>query len=176
MLTGPDFVKSLPMWKALDPDTLLAFEMNGKPLPTWNGFPARLVVPGWTATYWIKAVADLTVSDKAFDGFWMKTAYRVPKGMFGDSGFASQDTEQNSPITAIKVNSLIVDPAPGRASRSAGASRSRGSRGTAARASAGSRSRSTVVRLGARRSSAATSAATRSASGAMTSSRRRRAR
>ena len=113
MLTGPDFVKSLPMWKALDPDTLLAFEMNGQPLPTWNGFPARLVVPGWTATYWIKAVADLTVSDKAFDGFWMKTAYRVPKGMFGDSGFASQDTEQNSPITAIKVNSLIVDPAPG---------------------------------------------------------------
>jgi DMSO/TMAO reductase YedYZ molybdopterin-dependent catalytic subunit len=113
MLTGPDFVKSLPMWKALDADTLLAFEMNGEPLPAANGFPARLVVPGWTATYWIKAVAELTVSDKPFDGFWMKTAYRVPKGMFGDSGFASQDTEQNSPITAIKVNSLIVDPAPG---------------------------------------------------------------
>ena len=113
MLTGPDFVKSLPMWKALDPDTLLAFEMNGAPLSTWNGFPARIVAPGWTATYWIKAVVDLTVSDKPFDGFWMKTAYRVPKGMFGASGFDSQDTEQNSPITAIKVNSLIVTPAPG---------------------------------------------------------------
>ena len=113
MLTGPDFVKSLPMWKALDPDTLLAFEMNGAPLPSGNGFPARIVAPGWTATYWIKAVTELTVSDKAFDGFWMKTAYRVPKGMFGDSGFASQDTEQNSPITSIKVNSLIVTPAPG---------------------------------------------------------------
>ena len=112
-LSGPDFVKSLPMWKALDPDTLLAFEMNGKPLPVWNGFPARVVAPGWTATYWIKAVTDLTVTDKAFDGFWMKTAYRVPKGMFGPSGFESQDTEQNSPITSIKVNSLIVDPAPG---------------------------------------------------------------
>ena len=114
-LSGPDFVKSLPMWKALDPDTLLAFEMNGKPLPVWNGFPARIVAPGWTATYWIKAVTDLTVTDKAFDGFWMKTAYRVPKGMFGASGFESQDTEQNSPITSIKVNSLIVDPAPGSA-------------------------------------------------------------
>ena len=113
MLTGPDFVKSLPMWKALDPDTLLAFEMNGEPLPTLNGGPARIVAPGWTATYWIKAVTDLTVTDKAFDGFWMKTAYRVPKGMFGPSGFESQDTEQNSPITSIKVNSLIVDPAPG---------------------------------------------------------------
>ena len=112
-LTGPDFVKSLPMWKALDPDTLIAFEMNGKPLPTWNGAPARLVAPGWTATYWIKALADLTVTDKPFDGFWMKTAYRVPKGMFGASGFDSQDTEQNSPITSIKVNSLVVDPAPG---------------------------------------------------------------
>jgi sulfite dehydrogenase len=87
--------------------------MNGEPLPKWNGFPARLVAPGWTATYWIKAVADLTVTDKPFDGFWMKTAYRVPKGMFGASGFESQDTEQNSPITAIKVNSLVVDPAPG---------------------------------------------------------------
>jgi len=115
MLTGPDFVKSLPMWKALDPDTLLAFEMNGAPLSTWNGFPARIVAPGWTATYWIKAVVDLTVTDKPFDGFWMKTAYRVPKGMFGASGFESQDTEQNSPITAIKVNTLIVGPAPGTA-------------------------------------------------------------
>jgi DMSO/TMAO reductase YedYZ molybdopterin-dependent catalytic subunit len=113
MLTGPDFVKSLPTWKALDPDTLLAFEMNGEPLPVSNGFPARIVAPGWTATYWIKALAELTVSDKAFDGFWMKTAYRVPKGMFGASGFESQDTEQNSPITSIKVNSLIVHPAPG---------------------------------------------------------------
>jgi DMSO/TMAO reductase YedYZ molybdopterin-dependent catalytic subunit len=113
MLTGPDFVKSLPMWKALDPDTLLVFEMNGEPLPALNGGPARIVAPGWTATYWIKAVADLTVSDKPFDGFWMKTAYRVPQGLFGESGFQSQDTEQNSPITAIKVNSLIVTPAPG---------------------------------------------------------------
>ena len=112
-LSSPDFVKSLPMWKALDPDTLIAFEMNGEPLPGWNGAPARLVAPGWTATYWIKALADLTVTDKPFDGFWMKTAYRVPKGMFGASGFESQDTEQNSPITSIKVNSLVVDPAPG---------------------------------------------------------------
>ncbi len=113
MLSGPDFAKSLPMWKALDPDTLIAFDMNGEPLPVLNGFPARLVVPGWTATYWVKALSDLQVTDKPFDGFWMKTAYRVPRGMFGMSGFESQDTEQNSPITSIKVNSLVVDPVPG---------------------------------------------------------------
>jgi DMSO/TMAO reductase YedYZ molybdopterin-dependent catalytic subunit len=112
-LTGPDFVKSLPMWKALDADTLIAFEMNGEPLPRWNGFPARLVVPGWTATYWTKALTELSVLDRPFDGFWMKTAYRVPRGLFGASGFDSQDTEQNSPITAIRVNSLVIDPAPG---------------------------------------------------------------
>jgi DMSO/TMAO reductase YedYZ molybdopterin-dependent catalytic subunit len=110
MLTGPDFIKSVPMWKALDPDTLIAFEMNGATLPPLNGFPARLVVPGWTATYWIKALSEIQVSDRAFDGFWMTTAYRVPKAMFGASGFESQDTAQNSPITSILINSLIVEP------------------------------------------------------------------
>lgn len=112
-LTGPDFVKSLPMWKALDPDTLIAFEMNGESLSRWNGAPARLVVPGWTATYWIKALTELRVVGRAFDGFWMKTGYRVPRGLFGPSGFESQETEHNAPITDIRINSLIVDPAPG---------------------------------------------------------------
>ena len=112
-LTGPDFVKSLPTWKALDPDTLIAFEMNGEPLSRWNGAPARLVVPGWTATYWVKALTELRVLDQPFTGFWMKTGYRVPKGLFGSSGFDSQDTEHNSPITSIRVNSLFVDPTPG---------------------------------------------------------------
>lgn len=114
-LRGPDFVKSLPMWKALDPDTLIAFEMNDEPLSRWHGAPARLVVPGWTATYWVKALTELRVSDHPFDGFWMKTAYRVPRGVFGPSRFASQDNEQSSPITDIRLNSLVVDPAPGAA-------------------------------------------------------------
>jgi DMSO/TMAO reductase YedYZ molybdopterin-dependent catalytic subunit len=112
-LTGPDFVKSLPIWKALDADTLIALEMNGEPLSRWNGFPARLVVPGWTATYWVKALTELRVLDRPFDGFWMKTAYRVPRNQFGPSSFESQDTDHHSPITAIRINSLFVDPAPG---------------------------------------------------------------
>lgn len=113
MLSGPDFIKSLPVGKALDADTLIAFEMNGEPLSRWHGFPARLVVPGWTATYWVKALTELSVLDRSFDGFWMKTAYRVPRDLFGPSGFESQDTDQTSAITAIRVNSLIVGPAPG---------------------------------------------------------------
>ncbi len=112
-LSGPDFVKSLPIWKALDADTLIALEMNGEPLSRWNGFPARLVVPGWTATYWVKALTELRVLDRPFDGFWMSTGYRVPRGLFGASQFDSQDTEQSSPITMIRINSLIVSPAPG---------------------------------------------------------------
>jgi len=113
MLGGPDFVKSLPMWKALDADTVIALEMNGEPLSRWHGFPARLVVPGWTATYWVKALTEISLLTSRFEGFWMKTAYRLPRGLFGASGFESQDTEQTSPITAISVNSLVIDPEPG---------------------------------------------------------------
>ena len=54
----PAFVKSLPAWKATDENTLVAYEMNGAALPHWNGFPARIVVPGWSATYWMKQVAE----------------------------------------------------------------------------------------------------------------------
>ncbi|MGH8743974.1 MAG: molybdopterin-dependent oxidoreductase, partial [Burkholderiales bacterium] len=55
----PDFVKSIPIWKALDENSLIAYEMNGTPLPHWNGFPARLIVPGWTGTYCMKHIISL---------------------------------------------------------------------------------------------------------------------
>lgn len=110
----PDFVKSIPLWKALDENTIVAFEMNGQPLPHWNGFPARLIVPGWTATYWMKHLTDITPASKPFDGFWMKGAYRVPVGLFPSvDRFVSQETPVNTPITEIMVNSLITAPADG---------------------------------------------------------------
>ncbi|HEY8038014.1 MAG TPA: molybdopterin-dependent oxidoreductase [Methylobacter sp.] len=107
--TTPNFVKSLPLAKALDENTLIAFEMNGEPLPHWNGFPARLIIPGWTATYWIKHLTAVNVISKSFDGFWMKTAYRIPKDRFPSGQFSSQETETNMPITEILVNSLITN-------------------------------------------------------------------
>lgn len=125
-LTGPDFVKSLPMWKALDADTLIALEMNGEPLSRWHGAPARLVVPGWTATYWVKALTRISMLDRPLDGFWMKTAYRVPKDVFGPSHFDSQDNEQTAPITDIRVNSLIIEPATGAGLRPQGTTEVRG--------------------------------------------------
>jgi len=106
----PDFIKSIPVWKALDENTIVAYEMNGEPLPHWNGFPARLVVPGWTATYWIKHLVSINVVSKPFDGFWMKTAYRIPLGKFPiRDRFISQETAVNTPITEMVVNSLITN-------------------------------------------------------------------
>ena len=110
----PDFVKSLPIWKALDENVLIAFEMNGAPLPHFNGFPARLVVPGWTGTYWMKHLTRLDAVSKPFDGFWMKSAYRIPKGRFPVvDRFLSQETADNTPITEMVVNTLITSPLPG---------------------------------------------------------------
>src|SRR6185312_5096569 len=78
----PDFVKSIPVWKAVDESTIIAYEMNGAPLPHFNGFPARVVVPGWTGTYWMKHVNAITALTSPFKSFWMNPAYRIPVGIF----------------------------------------------------------------------------------------------
>lgn len=107
--TTPRFVKSLPVWKALDENTLIAWEMNGAPLPHWNGFPARVVVPGWTATYWMKQVVSIRVLTQPLSGFWMNTAYRIPKNLFPlVDRFITQESDTTTPITEILVNSLIT--------------------------------------------------------------------
>ena len=105
----PDFVKSIPIERALDENTLVAYEMNGKPLPHFNGFPARLVVPGWTGTYWMKQLTQINVLDKPQGGFWMNAAYRLPTGRFPKADrFSTQENQTNTPITDIVVNSLVT--------------------------------------------------------------------
>ena len=74
----PDFVKALDIDHARDGEVMLAYGMNGEDLPVLNGFPLRLVVPGYYGTYWVKHLNEITVIDSVFDGFWMKTAYRIP--------------------------------------------------------------------------------------------------
>jgi molybdopterin-dependent oxidoreductase-like protein protein/molybdenum-dependent oxidoreductase-like protein len=103
-----DFIKSIPVDKALDENTLIAFEMNGEALPHWNGFPARIIVPGWTGTYWVKHLTDIDVRNKPQGGFWMNPAYRIPNGKFQVAPFATQATEANQPITDMVVNSLVT--------------------------------------------------------------------
>ena len=109
----PDFLKSIPVERALDENTLIAFEMNGHPLPHWNGAPARLVVPGWTGTYWVKHLTEIRVDTTPFDGFWVKGAYRIPTGAFPGVRFKTQETPETTPITEILVNSLITSHVSG---------------------------------------------------------------
>src|SRR5215470_9011249 len=108
----PQFIKSIPVWKAVEDTTLIAYEMNGAPLPHLNGFPARVIVPGWTGVYWMKHVTSISAVTKPESGFWMNTAYRIPLGRFPlVARFTSQDSAVNTPITEMVVNSLITSPA-----------------------------------------------------------------
>jgi len=108
----PRFEKSLPLESALDGEVIVAYEMNGAPLPMLNGFPLRLVVPGWYGTYWVKSLSAITVLDKPLKTFWMDTAYRVP-----DNSGAEETPQSLSPkpvpITKMAVHSIFVKPTPG---------------------------------------------------------------
>ena len=105
----PDFIKSIPVWKAMDESTIIAYEMNGQPLPHFNGFPARIVVPGWTGTYWMKHVISINALTKPEGNFWMNPAYRVPVGKFPlRDRFLTQENAASTPITEMVVNSLIT--------------------------------------------------------------------
>jgi DMSO/TMAO reductase YedYZ molybdopterin-dependent catalytic subunit len=75
---APDFMKSLAVDHARDGEVMIAYAMNGQPMPLLNGFPLRLVVPGWYATYWVKMLNDVEVLDQPDMNFWMKTAYTIP--------------------------------------------------------------------------------------------------
>jgi sulfite dehydrogenase len=74
----PIFAKSLSAAHAMDGEVMVAYAMNDADLPMLNGFPLRLVVPGWYATYWVKSLAHITVLNEPFKGFWMDKAYRIP--------------------------------------------------------------------------------------------------
>ena len=110
----PKFVKSIPVAKAMQENALVAYEMNGQPLPHFNGFPARVIIPGWAGVYWMKHIVSLRAVTKPFDGYWMKSAYRIPIGKFPIvARFVSQETEVNTPITELVPNSLITSHTDG---------------------------------------------------------------
>jgi hypothetical protein len=109
----PDFVKSLDIARIMDdPDILVAYQMNGAPLPMLNGFPARLVVPGWYATYWVKNLSEIEIVDQPFEKFWMKPGYRIPDNACGcvPPGTAPARTV---PINRMTVRSFIASPGSG---------------------------------------------------------------
>jgi sulfite oxidase len=111
--TVPDFLRTLPMAKATHPDTLLAIEMNGTPLPVSHGFPLRAIVPGWEGAYWVKWLTTIDVLDAQHDGFFVQTAYRYPgQPVVPGSVVPANEME---PLTGLTVKSLIVTPGDGTA-------------------------------------------------------------
>jgi len=108
----PRFEKSLAIDHARDGEVMIAYEMNGEPLPMLNGFPIRIVVPGWYATYWVKALSAVTVLDQPLKTFWMDKAYRIP-----DNAEANEEPQHLSPVTVpinqMSVHSIFVSPEAG---------------------------------------------------------------
>jgi hypothetical protein len=86
--------------------------MNGEDLPFLNGFPLRLIVPGYYGTYWVKHLHEITVIDSVFDGFWMKSAYRIPDTPCNcvEPGTAPKAT---IPINRFTIRSFITSVADG---------------------------------------------------------------
>jgi sulfite dehydrogenase len=110
--TVPDFVKALTVDHCERPEVLVAYEMNDAPLPLLNGFPVRLVVPGWYATYWVKALTTITVLPQAFTGYWMATAYKIPTTP--NALETPEDLAKTTvPINRMNVRSFFTTPDPG---------------------------------------------------------------
>ena len=76
--TAPDFFKALDIDHARDGEVMIAFAMNSAQLPLLNGFPCRLIVPGWYSTYWVKMLNSIEVLTSADDQYWMAKAYKIP--------------------------------------------------------------------------------------------------
>jgi sulfite dehydrogenase len=108
----PAFIKALDLDHALDGEVMIAYEMNGEDLPWLNGFPVRLVVPGYYGTYWVKQLNNVTVLDAPLDNFFMKSAYRIPNNACActEPGKAPASTV---PIGRYNVRSFLTNIADG---------------------------------------------------------------
>jgi len=106
--TTPDFAKALDIDHARDGDVMLAWSMNDADLPWLNGYPLRLVVPGYYGTYWVKHINRVSVIDATSDSLWMKTAYRIP-----DNDCAcvlpGEKPDKTVPIGRLDVRSFITN-------------------------------------------------------------------
>ena len=108
----PDFLKSLPLDDAVADHVLVAYAMNGEALPFLNGFPLRLVVPGWYATYWVKMLNDIEVLNEEDHSFWMDPAYRIPDNACGCLEPGQKPTS-TVPLSTMPVRSFITNVSDG---------------------------------------------------------------
>ncbi len=104
---SPDFVKALDLDVALNGDVMLAYSQNGEDIPFLNGYPLKLIVPGWYATYWVKHVNEITVLTTTLEHFYMTTAYRIPNT---PDGCIPPGTKPSAtiPINLLNVRSFIT--------------------------------------------------------------------
>ena len=107
-----EFQKSLDLNDPVLDECIIAYAMNGEPLPMLNGFPARLIVPGYFATYWVKCLSWVRLLDKTDENFWMNPAYRVPETPRGTT--TPEDVKVGKvkmvPITRMPVRSFVISP------------------------------------------------------------------
>jgi sulfite oxidase len=115
----PDFIRSIPIEKAMHPDTILAYRMNGEEIPIYHGFPLRLIVPGWEAAASTKWIVNIRASEAEAGGFFMQNAYRIPR--FPVAPGTAVDPKDMVPYTALNVKSIFTQPLEGTTVR-AGAS------------------------------------------------------
>jgi sulfite dehydrogenase len=108
MASVADFVKGLGIDHARNGEVMIAYEMNGAPLPLLNGYPLRLIVPGYYGTYWVKHLTDLTVLEQESQSYWMQKAYRIPDN---DCACVPAGTPASAtrPIGKLNVRSFITN-------------------------------------------------------------------
>jgi DMSO/TMAO reductase YedYZ molybdopterin-dependent catalytic subunit len=104
----PAFVRSIPLDRAVEANTIIALRMNGKPLPVLHGGPLRLVIPGWAGNNWTKWVRRIVVAKDEAPGFYMQTGYRLPKARVPPG--ATSPSSEMKPVTWLNVKSLITWP------------------------------------------------------------------
>lgn len=113
----PPLIRSIPIEKALDSDTLIATHMNGAPLTNHHGFPARALVPGWIGAASCKWLTEVKLLDREFEGNFMKPGYRYPNQPIAPGTAVNPD--DTHPLTALTVKSMIARPTDGSTVRSA---------------------------------------------------------
>jgi sulfite oxidase len=107
----PPFIRSIPIEKALDEDTLVATRMNGAALSKHHGFPARALVPGWIGAASCKWLSEIKVLEQEFDGNFMKPGYRLPNHPLKPG--EPLNVEDSHAVTALNVKSVISSPLEG---------------------------------------------------------------
>jgi DMSO/TMAO reductase YedYZ molybdopterin-dependent catalytic subunit len=96
------FARSVPLSKAMHPDTIIAYELNGKPIPYKHGFPLRLIVPGWYGMAWVKWLKRISVVEHPFSGPFQVVDYNY---------YPLRDSSLNKrPVTSVRINSIIQQP------------------------------------------------------------------